>query len=143
MATTEMQAGPALDTRVANVVFGREMAFWRRREDSPTSGEPRWERCAHDAPGAFWVDGDPAGEWRPDRWTMVPPFSTEGNAMLYLIERMHGQGWDYTITSTVDDGYIACNFQRRDNDWVHGAAWGKSAPHAVALAALKALNRQT
>ena len=70
------------------------------------------------------------------------PFTTDGNAMLALIEVMRGAGWRHWSEET-NDGDYECVFVPRakvaTSEYVQHKGKDKGIPRAVAIAAAKAL----
>lgn len=131
----EMQAGPEMDARVAEVVFG-----CKPEKDKDFSGES-FCLCAKCDP-----DKDGMGSWVSDystdiaaAWTVVEKMSSKfeadalvtGELKVMGVYRSCGQ-WACEIMTTHPDG---------DAPYVMNA-WGETAPLAICKAALMAMERE-
>lgn len=72
----------------------------------------------------------------------LPAFSTSISAAWEVVEKMCEMGWHYSVES-FHTGVGVCFGRAGDDDdgvlWVQHDANGSTAPHAIALAALKAV----
>lgn len=72
----------------------------------------------------------------------VPPYSTDIAAAWQVVERFRRAGWRAEVR-TGPDGYHECSLEPPDTDPMdhayHIGALGDSVPHAICLAALKAV----
>ena len=121
---TELQAGPALDAEIARVVFG-----W---VDDPWIDPFNGERYAFRLPDG--TADNPA------------PYSTTWEGLGLVVERMRERDIYFAI-EPYSTGYTITNFHEYDGEYtIYGSSpqpqvetWAPTAPHAVCLAALRAL----
>lgn len=164
----EREAGPALDGLLAQVAFGQTVETMGGSID-PESGyffvceacqyavgsaeyRARMDELEWDGPRSYRFDHEHQEE-RPcyldaphDHWAAVPAYSTTGDGMLLVIERMRALGW--SVEMSMWDGVDKVPFPawakfapvsvmvRRS---LNGGTNADTLPHAVALAALAAM----
>ena len=83
--------------------------------------------------------GTPAGTWwylGKQTWNECPKFSTTWEGLGLVVERMRERGFDFTLSHAGRDGWFASFKQSMPG---MSSARNRSAPHAVCLAALRAL----
>lgn len=91
---TEVAAGPELDAIVAEKVMGERVMRWG--DDCPRCGHPCSKHGGGDTCLACQLEGPPSstGERCGDYdWDYARPYSTTGDGMLLLLERMRELGW--------------------------------------------------
>lgn len=115
-----MKPGRELDSLVAEKVMG-----WRKDSDGD------WERPSKDA-----IDG-----WYPDH---LFPYSTDIAAAWEVVEKLTAQfGDDFTIWSIWSrENKIRARFNRGESRTYAAQADAPTAPHAICLAALKAVGHE-
>lgn len=137
---SEREAGPALDALVAERVMGLEVAWfdsardliWLEEVDAfvqRDAGVARLAGTRYALP--FSRDLHIVG-----RWLRVVAYSTTGDGMLLVIERMRALGWWWELAKATDGAAVEAVFSLGATYWHRSA---DTLPHAVALAALAAL----
>jgi hypothetical protein len=136
MRIDDMKPGPELDA-LCHVVMGKKL---RRRAEFTN-----WPRRYLYDPPAFpftpeeqeWVDKQPLGEWEAFG---VPTYSTTWEGLGKVVEEMQRRKYVWRI-----EGLRAAFFDpyagspADDGTMVYAEAIGETAPHAVVLAAIGAL----
>lgn len=138
--TEVKEAGRELDALIAEKVMGLEHREWKPYY-APEGWFPREQR------GAVGVDGVPMPEgYEPD----LPCYSTDIAAAWQVVERLLSLGfWPDLISSHRSDGQNwRCEIDRytppdAETDPFPVSAISASAPHAICLAALAAVNAQS
>lgn len=139
----DMAAGPELNFQIAEKVMG-----WSDPIEVRARGSQEWKTAFTRRPGVYMGDwgcyytrdgarvycGEPSGLHWPEH------YSTTWEGMGRVVERMRELGWYVGISTWPLEGAEPCRaaFYRAAGEAV-GAAEGDTAPHAVCLAALKAV----
>lgn len=133
----DMKPGPKLDA-TCHVAMGKNL---RRRAEFTS-----WPRRYLYDPPAFpltpeeqdWANKQPHGEWEAFG---VPEYSTTWEGMHLVIEEMQRRGYRYMIHDT-HNGIPLAQFQKYNDAYEltgFGRSEGETAPHAVTVAAIKAI----
>lgn len=136
-----MDAGRELDALVAERVMGYQ--WWHReglRNHLLSPDAAQWAGSLDMKPGAAETD--------KAFYNGAPPYSTDIAAAWEVIERMTAQGWHYEIGGPAASTPHWARFGRGDYD-PHNDEWdeqhigmGSAAPHAICLAALRAIGEE-
>lgn len=127
MPTNNLPAGSELDTRIAKLLG------WKCIEEDDAS-QTLYKFVLIDQEGYK----DEWGHTEEETWEKGPRYSTDGNAMLKLIEAMRERGWLINARPLID-GYVATAMPINPQTGQIHQALGDSLPHCAGLAALAAL----
>lgn len=117
LAMDEMKPGRELDALIAEKVMG-----WQRWESGVGT---RWKR------GGWSEEANSVSE--------VPAYSTDIAAAWEVVEHFRKNGFDVTVSTRKDGTYVNCEITNYDDVNVTDGMNLWDAPHAIALAALKAV----
>jgi len=121
-----VKPGRELDALVAEKVFGAVVSWDKyaggNHPHSPSINTPECPSCGYD------------GHWDHDA---VPNYSTDISAAWQVVDRLTEVFADMELT--VDKGMWECLFDTREIVPEHFLAGADTAPHAICLAALKAV----
>ena len=141
---TRYEAGRELDARIAEKVMG---ATWKRHDGA--TGD--W--LAFDHADAMLTQNRPVSLWvlaaRTERgvqaWPECRAYSTDIAAAWLVVEKMRADGFMFRINATADDAGVetwAARFWTLDRDDDFCDRYAATAPHAICLAALAAINAE-
>jgi hypothetical protein len=124
-----MDAGRELDALVAEKVMG-----WSKRISADHSNSPIKQLRAF---GIIYAWKDSEGN---DRGLDVWHYSTDIAAAWQVVEKMKALEWRTEIAQTIQSGVDVTVIKWEGGEFGgEFAEWGETAPHAICLAALKAI----
>jgi len=143
MDTNDLKPGRELDALVAERVMGAKLR-WSNLEIPPTKLDAfLQERDEFLGPPKTGIEASRRAEQRRRDEQILPPFSTDISAAWAVVEAMAARDWSFAFRFSESDRSLGATFSSLGEKEGHQEWFGLDhAPHAICLAALKAVGRR-